>query len=118
MKVGEYLRVPYIVTAWSEELPDGRWVRHVEHPELPGCSAEAASIEEALSRLDDLRPRLILEMLADGRRPLMRKSLMGASQARVRLGSAGLLGAFDPVWDMEIEEMSGRDVSALLDNTA
>ena len=38
--VGDYLRIPYLVTAQSQERPDGTWVRHVEHPELPDCTAE------------------------------------------------------------------------------
>jgi predicted RNase H-like HicB family nuclease len=101
MRVGDYLRVPYIVTAESRPAPDGTWVRRVEHPELPDCSAEADSIVEALQRLDSRRVEVVLAMLADGRTPPARHAPMGEAQARRRAARAGFGDQADRAWDVE-----------------
>lgn len=101
MKVGEYLRVPYVVTAQSQPRPDGSWVRHVEHPELPGCTADADSITEALERLDCRRVSVVLGLLAEGRVPPVRRTLLGDAQARARARRAGYARRLDDVWDLD-----------------
>jgi predicted RNase H-like HicB family nuclease len=37
----------------------GEWLRRAEHPELPGCVAEASSAVEALDRLAEERHRVL-----------------------------------------------------------
>lgn len=106
MKVGDYLRVPYLVTAQSQPRPDGTWTRHVEHPELPGCAAEADSITEALERLDQRRVHVVLGLLAEGTIPPVRKTLLGEAQARNRARRAGLGQRLDDVWDLDPEHLS------------
>jgi hypothetical protein len=44
-----YEAVPYLVVLESVER-GGEWLRRAEHPELPGCVAEAPSALEALDR--------------------------------------------------------------------
>lgn len=107
MRVGDYLRVPYIVTAQSQPLPDGDWVRHVEHPELPDCSAEAESITEALRRLDFRRIEVVLSMLARGEAPPVGRALLGEEQARHRVRRAGLEERVAALWDRDPAELAG-----------
>jgi hypothetical protein len=58
-----YEAVPYLLVLESIER-EGRWLRRAEHPELPGCAAEAPSALEALDRLD-LERRRVLRRLWD-----------------------------------------------------
>ncbi len=69
MRLIDYLCVPYLLEAETAELGDGTWVRRVGYPELPGCVAEAAVIEEALSQLERKRIEVIVRMVRDGRSP-------------------------------------------------
>ena len=53
-----YEAVPYLLVLESVER-GGRWLRRAEHPELPGCVAEAASALEALDQLEQERQRVL-----------------------------------------------------------
>ena len=53
-----YEAVPYLLVLESVER-DGEWLRRAEHPELPGCVAEAPSALEALDRLERERRRVL-----------------------------------------------------------
>lgn len=53
-----YEAVPYLLVLESVER-EGQWLRRAEHPELPGCVAEAPSALEALDQLDLERRRLL-----------------------------------------------------------
>jgi predicted RNase H-like HicB family nuclease len=108
MKVSDYLRVPYLVTAQSRQLADGSWVRRVEHPELPDCSAQADSITDALRCLDARRIEVVLRMLADGAKPPIRSRVLGAAQARRRVEHAGLERLVGPVWELDADELAGH----------
>ncbi len=55
--------MPYLLVLESIER-EGQWLRRAEHPELPGCAAEAPSALEALDRLD-LERRRVLRHLWD-----------------------------------------------------
>jgi predicted RNase H-like HicB family nuclease len=112
MTVGEHLRVPYIIEAWSEAHRDGEWVRHAEHPELPDCAAEAESIEEALSRLEDRRVSVLLDLLARSRPPMVQRPLVGVAYARAQLARAGLLDKVDDIWDLTVDEYASASSRA------
>jgi predicted RNase H-like HicB family nuclease len=56
-----YAAVPYLLVIESIER-DGEWVRRAEHPELPGCVAEAPSALEALDRLERERARVLRQL--------------------------------------------------------
>jgi predicted RNase H-like HicB family nuclease len=107
--VGDYLRVPYLVTAQSQPLPDGSWVRHVEHPELPDCTAEAESITEALSLLDHRRIEVVLTLLAGGERPPAQRAPLGDQQARHRVRRAGLAGRVEDLWNRDADTLAATD---------
>ncbi len=53
MELEDYLAVPYVLAFETVQLPDGRWVRRAEFPELPGCYADAESAVEALDKLEE-----------------------------------------------------------------
>lgn len=69
MRLIDHLCVPYLLEAETTELGDGTWVRRVAYRELPGCVAEAAMVEEALSQLERKRIEMIVRMVRDGRSP-------------------------------------------------
>lgn len=104
--VGDYLRIPYLVIAQSQPLPDGSWVRHVEHPELPDCSAEADSITEALRLLDQRRIQVVIAMLSRGEAPPARRAPLGEQQALARVRRAGLVGRVAALWDKDAAELA------------
>ncbi|MFJ4830788.1 type II toxin-antitoxin system HicB family antitoxin [Streptomyces sp. NPDC088747] len=107
--VGDCLRVPYLVTAQSQPLPDGTWVRHVEHPELPDCTAQAESITEALSLLDHRRIEVVLTMLAGGERPPAQRAPIGDQQARHRVRRAGLTDRVSQLWNRDADSLAATD---------
>lgn len=74
----DYEAVPYLLVVESVERA-GRWLRRAEHPELPGCAAEAPSAVEALERLEGERRRLLRELWERGAAiPVPRPPLRGA----------------------------------------
>jgi hypothetical protein len=77
-----YEAVPYLLVMESVERK-GRWVRRAEHPELPGCVAEAPSAVEALEQLEHER-HLVLRRLWEGGAdiPVPRPPLRNTATAR------------------------------------
>jgi hypothetical protein len=69
LRLIDHLCVPYLLEAETAELGDGTWVRRVGYPELPGCVAEAAVVEEALAQLERKRIEMIVRMIGDGDLP-------------------------------------------------
>ena len=104
--VGDYLRIPYLVTAESQPRSDGSWVRHVEHPELPDCSAEADSITGALQLLDQRRIQVVIAMLSHGEVPPARRAPLGEQQALGRVRRAGLAERVAVLWDRDAAELA------------
>jgi hypothetical protein len=69
VRLSEYLSVPYLLEAETVEIAPDSWVRRVAYPELPGCTAEALVVEEALSALERLRIETIVRMVGQGNPP-------------------------------------------------
>jgi predicted RNase H-like HicB family nuclease len=69
LRLIDYLSVPYRLEAETAELADGGWIRRVSYPELPGCIAESAIVEEALSQLERKRIEIVINMVEEGRSP-------------------------------------------------
>lgn len=58
---------PYAIEITKDRTTDGtREVFLLFHPEMPGCMAQGASIEAALSELEEVRMEYILSLLEDG----------------------------------------------------
>ena len=73
-----YQAVPYLLVLESVER-DGAWLRRAEHPELPGCAVEAASVFEAMDQLDVARRALLRQLWDRGAPiPVPRPPLRGA----------------------------------------
>jgi hypothetical protein len=66
VKLVDYLRVSYVLEAESIEARSGSWISRVSYPELPNCTEQAATIEEAIDKLEHQRIRIIVQMLRDG----------------------------------------------------
>jgi hypothetical protein len=69
LRLRDYLSVPYLLEAETVEVAPNSWVRRVAYPELPGCSAEAFVVEEALRLLERRRIEMIVRMVGEGRLP-------------------------------------------------
>jgi len=63
-KARAYARLRYPVRVTVEDV-DGTRTSVVEHPDLPGCIADGASLEEALVELAEVREEFI-QVLMDG----------------------------------------------------
>ena len=60
-----YEAVPYVLAVETVKR-EGRWLRRAEHPELPGCAAEAPSVLEAIDLLAGERHRVLRELWERG----------------------------------------------------
>lgn len=105
MTLSEYLRVPYVILAFSSESADGRWLRCVKCPELPGCEAEAVSIVDALEELDRKRVEVIVGLLREGRRPPVPRPPLRNADPISDLRHRGLLRDFESLLELEDREI-------------
>ena len=77
-----YEAVPYLLVLESIER-GGQWLRRAEHPELPGCVAEAHSALEALDQLERERHRMLRQLWDRGAPiPVPRPPLRDSSATR------------------------------------
>ena len=77
-----YEAVPYLLVLESVER-GGEWLRRAEHPELPGCVAEAPSALEALDKLEQERLRMLRQLWDGGASiPVPRPPLRNPSASR------------------------------------
>jgi hypothetical protein len=106
MKVGDYLRAPFVIRAQSVELPSGEWVARFEYPELPGCVVEGASVSDTLAAVDRKRVELILELLREGRPPLVTRPLRDAGMVRAELRQSGLWPVVEHVVDIDAASLA------------
>jgi hypothetical protein len=98
----ELLSVPYLLEADAVETEPGRWLVRLAYPELPGCTAEAAVVEDALKDLERRRIEIIVSLAEAGKEPPIPRKPLAAS---------------DPLWTIRDLGLSGR-VTALLGSTA
>lgn len=102
MDLHELLSVPYLLEAEAVETEPGRWLVRLAYPELPGCTAEAAVVEDALKDLERRRIEIIVSLAEAGKEPPIPRKPLAAS---------------DPLWTIRDLGLSGR-VTALLGSTA
>jgi predicted RNase H-like HicB family nuclease len=90
VKLIDYLRVPYVLEAESTEAAPGAWVSRVSYPELPDCAELAATIEEAIDKLERRRIEIIVAMLRSGRPPRVPRPPLASSQPYWLIAHYGL----------------------------
>lgn len=98
MELRELLSIPYLLEAEAVETEPGHWRVRLAYPELPGCTAEAAVVEDALRALERRRIELIVSLVEKGKRPPIPRKPLAAS---------------DPLWTAQDLGLSDR-VAALL----
>lgn len=69
MELRDFLSIPYLLEAEAVETESGRWLVRLAYPELPGCSAEGAVIEDTLKDLERRRIEMILDLVEAGEAP-------------------------------------------------
>lgn len=69
MDLRELLSIPYLLEAEAVETGPGQWLVRLAYPELFGCSAEAAVVEDALRDLERRRIEIIVGMVEEGKQP-------------------------------------------------
>jgi predicted RNase H-like HicB family nuclease len=65
-KAAALAKQPYLVVITREEMPDGTSVFVLHNPELKGCMAYGATLDDAKSNLAEVREDYILSLLEDG----------------------------------------------------
>jgi predicted RNase H-like HicB family nuclease len=90
VKLIDYLRVPYVLEAESTEAAPGSWVSRVSYPELPDCVEQAATIEEAIDKLERRRIEVIVAMLRSGTSPRIPRPPLASSQPYWLIAHYGL----------------------------
>lgn len=98
MDLRELLSIPYLLEAEAVETAPGQWLIRLAYPELPGCTVEAAVVEDALRDLERRRIELIVSLVEQGRQPPIPRKPLTAS---------------DPLWTAHDLGLSDR-VAALL----
>ncbi|VIO71902.1 hypothetical protein [Bradyrhizobium ivorense] len=102
MELRELLSIPYLLEAEAVETEPGRWLIRLAYPELPGCTAEAAVVEDALRELERRRIEIIVGLVEQGKQPPIPRQPLTAS---------------DPLWTAQDLGLSER-VAALLGGAA
>jgi hypothetical protein len=105
MKVTDYLNIPYRIESEALETATDGWVRRVRLPELAAATAEAESIEDALTMLERRRIELIIEMLRAGRKPPVPRSPLVHNVTASTLQRLGLT-RFTPLLDQDADELA------------
>jgi predicted RNase H-like HicB family nuclease len=101
VKLIDYLRVPYVLEAESTEAAPGSWVSRVSYPELPNCIEQAATIEEAIDKLERRRIQIIVAMLRSGTPPRVPRPPLESSQPYWLIAHCGLQDELQDLLDQE-----------------
>jgi predicted RNase H-like HicB family nuclease len=102
LNLRELLSIPYLLEAEAVETGPGQWLVRLAYPELPGCTAEGAVVEDALKDLERRRIEMIVSLVEEGKQPPIPREPLASS---------------DPLWTAHDLGLSGR-VVALLGSTA
>ena len=101
VKLIDHLRVPYVLEAESTEATPGVWVSRVSYPELPDCVEQAATIEDAIDKLERRRVELIAAMLRRGTPPRIPRPPLASSQPDWLIAHYGLQNELRDLLDQE-----------------
>jgi len=92
------LSIPYLLEAEAVEAEPGQWLVRLAYPELPGCAAEGAVIEDVLAALERRRIEMIVGLVEAGTQPPIPRQPLSTS---------------DPLWTARDLGLSER-ITALL----
>lgn len=98
MDLRELLSIPYLLEAEAVETGPGQWLVRLAYPELPGCTAEGAVVEDALKNLERRRIEMIVSLVEEGKEPPIPRRPLAAT---------------DPLWTARDLGLSGRIVAPL-----
>ena len=98
MDLQAFLSIPYLLEAEAIETRPGEWLIRLSYPELEGCNAEGAVVEQALERLERQRIECSTRLVEAGKQPPI---------PRQPLASA------DPLWTAKNLGLSDRVSAAL-----
>ena len=98
MDLRALLSVPYLLEAEAVETEPGEWLVRLAYPELPGCTAEGAVVEDALKDLEQRRIEIIVGLVETGRQPPIPRQPLAST---------------DPLWTARDLGLSDR-IAALL----
>lgn len=98
MNLRELLSIPYLLEAEAVETEPGQWLVRVAYPELPGCSAEGAVVEDALKELERQRIEMIVGLVEQGKQPPIPRQPLATS---------------DPLWAARDLGLSSRVAARL-----
>lgn len=79
MDLRALLSIPYLLEAEAVETEPGQWLVRLAYPELPGCTAEGAVVEEVLARLERRRIEMIVDLVEAGKQPPIPRQPLAAS---------------------------------------
>jgi predicted RNase H-like HicB family nuclease len=102
LNLRELLSVPYLLEAEAVETEPGKWLLRFAYPELPGCTAEGAVVEDVLNELERRRVEMIVSLVEAGKQPPVPRQPLAGS---------------DPLWTVRDLGLSER-VAALLGSSA
>ena len=98
MDLRALLSIPYLLEAEAVETEPGQWLVRLAYPELPGCTAEGAIIEDVLATLERRRIEMIVALVEAGKQPPIPRPPLATS---------------DPLWTARNLGLSER-ITALL----
>jgi predicted RNase H-like HicB family nuclease len=107
--LADYLRIPYVLEAFSLETADGEWTNRLSYPELGDCVVEAKAIEEAIDKLEQRRVTHIVQLLRAGILPPESRPPMLDIELRGLLERLGLLGDIEQMLDLDAKQI--REIS-------
>ena len=93
MHLRELLAIPYLLEAEAVETGPGQWLIRLAYPELPGCTAEGAVVEDALRDLERQRIEIIVGLVERGEVPPIPRQPLATS---------------DPLWTVHDLGLSDR----------
>lgn len=112
MTLAEVLSIPYVLEAQSVETAAGVWLRQVAYPEIPGCRAAAAQLEDAVDEVERLRIDLLLEGIYRGQLPPSPREPLVDAQPASTLLRVGYPEAAVALLDLECGELAGHETLA------
>jgi predicted RNase H-like HicB family nuclease len=92
LNLRELLSIPYLLEAEAVETEPGQWLVRVAYPELPGCRAEGAVVEDALKELERQRIETIVSLVEQGKEPPIPRQPLATSDPLWTIGELGLSG--------------------------